>query len=232
MSNQAMKRVRADLLDDLSATLLELNAEQPKLVAIDGRSAAGKTTLADELALNVRLRGRPVLRCSFDDFHPPGHKYRSRERPYTPLSYYEAGYDYATFQTYVLDPVRYGSTRCRLAHWDSFNDVAFPEQWSDVPRGTIVIIDGIFLLRPEFRQYWDYMIWLQIDWETMIERAASRDVAWVGSAEVVIHRYRTFWIPTHTLYETKDHPTFASNVMVDNSDPETPTLVNRNAFEG
>src|SRR6266542_5592835 len=88
MSKQFIKRARADLLDDLSATLLELNAEQPKLVAIDGRSAAGKTTLADELALMVRLQGRPVLRCSMDDFHPPGHKYRSRERPYTPLSYY------------------------------------------------------------------------------------------------------------------------------------------------
>jgi uridine kinase len=231
MSKQFIKRARADLLDDLSATLLELNAEQPKLVAIDGRSAAGKTTLADELALMVRLQGRPVLRCSMDDFHPPGHKYRSRERPYTPVSYYEEGYDYATFQTYVLDPVRYGSTCCRLAHWDSFNDVAFPEQWSDVPRGAIVIIDGIFLVRPDFRQYWDYTIWLQIDWETMIERAANRDVAWVGSAEVVIHRYRTFWIPTHTLYETKDRPTFATNVIVDNSYPETPTLARKDIFE-
>src|SRR6266542_4299717 len=125
MSNRALKRARAELLDHLSAILLGLHTEEPKLVAIDGRSAAGKTTLADELALNVRMQGRPVLRCSMDDFHPPGHKYRSRERPYTPLSYYEEGYDYATFQTYVLDPVRYGSTRCRLAHWDSFNDVGF-----------------------------------------------------------------------------------------------------------
>src|SRR6266496_2644964 len=173
MSNQAMKRARAELLDHLSAILLGLRTEKPKLVAIDGRSAAGKTTLADELALNVRMQGRPVLRCSIDDFHPPGHKYRSRERPYTPISYYEEGYDYATFQTCVLDPVRYGGRPCRLAYWDSFNDVAFPECWTNVPSGAIVIIDGIFLLRPEFRQYWDYTIWLQIDWETMIERAAN-----------------------------------------------------------
>src|SRR5215213_8805017 len=147
MSDQATKLTRAELIDHLTAALLGLHTEELTLIAIDGRSAAGKTTLADELALSVRTQGRPVLCCSIDDFHPPGHKYRSGERPYTPISYYEDGYDYAMFQACVLDPARYGGERCRLAHWDSFNDVAFPEQWTDVPRGAIVIIDGIFLLR-------------------------------------------------------------------------------------
>lgn len=231
MSNRIVKLERAELLDHLSAILLGLQADAPKLVAIDGRSAAGKTTLADELALNVRMQGRPVLRCSIDDFHPPGHKVRSRKRLYTPISYYEEGYDYPTFKACVLDPVRYGGKPCRLAHWDSFNDVAFPERWTDVPNGAIVIVDGIFLLRPDFRQYWDYTIWLQIDWDTMLERAANRDIAWVGSAEVVLNRYRTFWIPTHTRYETRDHPTSVANIMVDNSYPETPTLISRTVFE-
>ena len=38
-------------------------------VAVDGRTAAGKTTLAHELALSLSDAGRVVLRASLDDFN-------------------------------------------------------------------------------------------------------------------------------------------------------------------
>jgi len=218
-----MQTTRAALLERLADAITTLRTTEPTLVAIDGRSAAGKTTLADELAAHLRAQGRPVLRSSLDDFHPPGHKYRSSERRYTPATYYAEGYSYAAFRQLVLDPLRPGgSRRCRLALWDSFNDVALPEEWIDAPNNVIMIIDGAFLLRPDLRQYWDYVIWLQIDWETMLERVAKRDVAWVGSAEIVIERYRTFWIPMHEYYEAEVEPTRFANIIVDNRQPEEP----------
>src|ERR1035437_1519127 len=103
--------LRSELIDRLTNAITGLRQHEPTLVAIDGRSAAGKTTLADELAVSVSRTGRQVLRSSIDDFHPPGHKYRSGERRYTSLSYYEEGYDYATFRAFVLDPLRPGGTR-------------------------------------------------------------------------------------------------------------------------
>ena len=44
------KLTRSELLDDLADAITRLHTDEPTLVAIDGRSAAGKTTLADELA--------------------------------------------------------------------------------------------------------------------------------------------------------------------------------------
>jgi len=232
-SGKAMKMTRSELIDQLTDAVLGLHTEEPTLVAIDGRSAAGKTTLADELAVSVSNNGRPVLRSSIDHFHPPGHKYRSSQRRYTPVSYYAEGYDYATFRAVLLDPLRHHCNRqCRLAFWDSFNDIAFPEHWTDVPSGAIIIVDGIFLFRPDLQQYWDYTIWLDIDWQNMLERAANRDVAWMGSADSVIERYRAFWIPTHQLYEAETNPRYRANVIVDNRQPETPSLIKRDAFEG
>ncbi len=225
MADRATKLTRAELLSQLTATLLGLRAQGPTLVAIDGRSAAGKTTFADDLAQSVRTHGRPTLRISIDDFHPPGYKYRSRDGLYTPRSYYTEGYDLAAFRAYALDPLREGARRCRLTYWDSFNDAAFPEAWAEIPDRVVVIIDGIFLLRPDFRHYWDYAIWLQVDWDTMIERATERDIAWVSSAEVVVNHYRSCWIPRHTFYETQDHPAQAANLIVDNRNPEMPALV-------
>lgn len=223
-----LKLTRSELLDHLAKEVTRLHTNEPTLVAIDGRSAAGKTTLADELAARVSEQGRPTLRSSIDDFHPPGHKYRSSQRRYTPMSYYAEGYDYTAFRQCVLEPLRQGgSRRCRLALWDSFNDLPFPEQWVDVPSDAIVIVDGAFLLRSDLRHYWDNTIWLQIDWQTMLERAAQRDVAWVGDADVVLDRYRTFWIPMHELYEADANPMALVNIIVDNQYPETPYLIKK-----
>lgn len=220
-----MKLIRNELLNQLTATLIGLQSKEPTLVAIDGRSAAGKTTFADELALHIQQRGRPTLRSSIDDFHPPGYKDRRQQRPYTPQTYYAECYDYAKFRAYLLDPLRNGAQHCRLAYWDSFHDVAHPEHWHEILPAVVVIVDGIFLLRSDLRHYWDYTIWLQIDWETMIQRACNRDSAWIGSAEDVEHRYRTFWIPTHQYYEAEDQATTVANLVLDNQNPEAPVVV-------
>src|SRR5262245_25717564 len=121
---------RSDMLDQLARIVTQLHSTEPTLVGIDGRSTAGTTPLADWLAERVAALGRPVLRSSIDDFHPPGHKYRSAERRYTPETYYAEGFDYAAFRQYVLDPLRPGgSRRCRPALWDSFHDAPMPEEW-------------------------------------------------------------------------------------------------------
>jgi uridine kinase len=55
--------------DALAAVAARVEAlPRPALVAVDGVSAAGKTTFADELA---HLAAAPVVRISADDFHRP-----------------------------------------------------------------------------------------------------------------------------------------------------------------
>jgi uridine kinase len=89
---------RSKVLTALADAVTSLPLGHPTRVAVDGRSAAGKTTLADELAHAVCTSGREVVRASIDDFHRPGHKDRSRHGGWTPRSYYDKGYDYDAFR--------------------------------------------------------------------------------------------------------------------------------------
>jgi uridine kinase len=57
----------------LAEAIGSITVAHPTRVAIDGPPAAGKTTLADELAVVLRTQGRDVIRATIDDFLFPGH---------------------------------------------------------------------------------------------------------------------------------------------------------------
>jgi uridine kinase len=192
-------------------------------VGIDGRSAAGKTTFADELADAIR---RPVIRASLDDFHTPGHKFRSMAEEYTAESYYDEAFDYVCFREWVVEPLMPGGSRhCRLRYWDSYHDVAYDDEPVVVPADAVLVVDGGMLMRPELADAWDMTIWIDVDWDDMVERAVARDVAWVGDADVVRRRYANRFRPMHDMYERVTNARARATVVVDNRDPERPRLL-------
>src|SRR6185437_12271535 len=126
---------------------------------------------------------------------------------WTPESYYAETYDHDAVRELLLDPLGPGGNRhCRTRLFDSYHDEWLTEEWHFPPTNAIALVDGGFLLRPELAELWDYVVWLDIDHDTMIERARRRDVAWVGSEDVVVERYRQRMIPAHTLFERLAHP--------------------------
>ena len=59
---------RQALLEQLVGNINAIHLDHPVRVAIDGIDAAGKTVLANELAVSLRFFGRQVMRASVDGF--------------------------------------------------------------------------------------------------------------------------------------------------------------------
>jgi uridine kinase len=148
------------------------------------------------------------------------------ERGYPPQTYFDEAYDYEGFERFLLVPLGpSGDRRCRLALFDAYHDHPRAEHWHVAPHESVVIVDGIFLLRPELVRHWEYVIWLEIDLEESLRRARARDVAWVGSKDVVERRYRNRNFPAHRLYREARRPLDVADVVIDNSDPESPRII-------
>ena len=65
-----MSPARRSAVADLAAAVLARRMARPMRIAIDGRTASGKTTLSAELADVLRLHG-PVITAPLDGFHRP-----------------------------------------------------------------------------------------------------------------------------------------------------------------
>jgi uridine kinase len=211
----------APAIDQVAASILELRRDRPVRVLVDGRSAAGKTSFAATLGEQLAAAGRPVLTAHFDDFHPPGYRPLGSS-VYSPERYLEAGFDFAAFERLVLAPTAPGGGR-RIARALPGDDGGASGE-TQLAEDAVLLVEGAFLLKPALRHWWDLAIWLDIGFDTMVERAVGRDVAWVGDAAKVRARYEGFWTDTHRLYETcgaRD----AAHVVIDNEAPANPRLV-------
>ena len=100
---------------DLQAWLASIERDHAVRVAVDGPDAAGKTTLACEVAACLAdVHRRPAICVSLDGFHLDQRRRHRRGRP-SPEGYIDDSFDYASLKRVVLDPLRPGATM-RLRH--------------------------------------------------------------------------------------------------------------------
>lgn len=196
-------------------------------VGIDGVDASGKTTLADELVRQLEQRGRHVIRASIDRFHRPRAE-RYRLGADSPEGYYLHSFDHGALRDVLL--VRLGpqgSRRYRRAVFDFRSDSPVEEPSVEAPQDAVLLFDGVFLFRPELDQYWDFRIFVEVDFDEALRRACERDTALFGSADAVRDRYRARYIPGQRLYLQTVRPADSANVVLKNKDPSQPQLIAR-----
>jgi uridine kinase len=213
---QQRRRVLNDprLLESLAGRIARRQRSHPLRVAIDGITAAGKTTLADELVAPLRARGRPVIRASVDGFHRPRAE-RYRRGANSPRGYYDDAFDYAALRRVLLLPLGPdGDRRYRLNTLDLATDQPTNGPYYDAPPEAVLLCDGVFLLRPELDDCWDFRIFLQADEATAVRRAGQRDRHLFGGVERAKARYWQRYIPAHRLYLAQVHPQTRADVII------------------
>jgi uridine kinase len=216
---------RAAMLDRLSEMILAVERRHPVRVGIDGHSAAGKTTLADELAAVVPRRGRPVIRASVDDFHRPAAE-RYRQGRTSARGYYEDSFDFAALRAVLLEPLGpAGSRRYQTAIFDSWLELPIQDAEREAPADAILIVDGIFLFRGDLDDVWDFRIFLHIEEEEVMRRGPSRDAEWMGSLETAVERYQRRYLPGERLYFDEVNPHARADIVIDNTNPHQPTFI-------
>lgn len=173
------------MIDILSPILCQIDAvrqcDSTVLVAIEGRCASGKSTLADQLSAHYAC---PVIHMDEFFLRP---EQRTQERYATPGE----NIDHERFLEEVLLPIRRGQRVSYRPYSCQTQQLTDPIL---LPTSPIYIVEGSYSCHPALRQHYDLRLFLSVEPEEQMRRIAERN----GPAYAEVFRER--WIPLEEAY--------------------------------
>lgn len=183
---------------ELMAAIARLATREPTIVAFDGLAGSGKTTVAN--AARRASGGRAVTIVAADDFYQPDER---NWRCWTPRQGYERYFDHVRLESELLRPLR----QRRTARFSTFDwQHRAPGPCRSVEPRDIVVVEGVFLLKPRLRPYWDASVWVQTPRDVRERRLKARgegDRDWIER-----------WMRAEDYYLEVDHPAEAATFVV------------------
>jgi uridine kinase len=212
---------RTEMLRGLRQEVRQHNRAGRVILAVDGPDGSETMPFADAFAEVLAEDGGAVYRASIDGFQRPRAERHARGND-SPDGYYRDWFDYATFRRVLIDPFRTGvGIGFQLTAFDSGRDTPVEAQWTSAPRDAVLVVDGVFLLRPELRGAWNWSVWLEVAPAAADERSAARVGGDPDPAAPSNARTRE----AQKLYVREANPRTTASAIVENSDPANPVRI-------
>lgn len=214
--------LRNELIAEISNRILSLKLPHPIRVGVSGITASGKTTLANELMGELRVRKMDVVRTSIDNFHNP-RVVRYKQGKESAIGYYEDAHDYNSFKQKLLIPLGPGGDlHYQTISLDLDKDEFVNQKSKVAKRDSIFIIDGTFLFKKDLSDLYDYKIFVNTDFELARKRGASREERNFGSFEKAEEMFITRYHAASKLYIEQHLPQLKADVVINNDDLDNP----------
>jgi uridine kinase len=220
-----------NIFNVLEEEILSIQKKPALIIGVDGIDGAGKSCFAGQLKAHLEgLRGDIVL-ISMDNFHHP-QSIRYAQGKNSPLGFYYDSYNYESFIANVIKPFRGRKKHYLTKGFDLELDKPLTEPLYEVPDNSILIVEGIFLNRPELSAFWHYSIYLDVTIETSLARNIERSRAGNDSAKIkeIEARFFTRYRPGQEVYFQQANPLSKASVIIDNNDYFNPKIIGRNAI--
>ena len=194
-------------------------AARSALVAVTGIDGCGKGYVTARIVDTLRARGAravglnidgwlnlPAVRFSETD--PSDHFYRNAIR-------------FDQLFAELVFPLRdHRSVRIEADHAEE-TATAYCKKRYEIADVDVVVLEGIYLLKRAFQDYYDLSVWIDCTFETALERAIARGQEGLPAA-ATITAYRTIYFPAQETHLDRDDPRAAATVRI-NNDPRLRT---------
>lgn len=217
--------LRKQYMKEIADHILTLKLPHPIRVGVNGITASGKTTFANELAEEMKNRGVQVIRTSIDDFHNP-RVIRYAQGKESARGYYEDAHDYTAFKERLLKPLGpNGNLQYETISHNLITDMPVHNTPLVASPTMVLIVDGTFLLKKEIEYLFDYKIFVDTDFEIARNRGVERETEAFGSYEEAEKMFINRYHAACKMYIDEHNPKECANVIFQNSNFDDPVVV-------
>lgn len=172
--------------------LTRSNKDRPLIVGIDGLSGAGKTTLVKKVEQELIILTAKVVTFHLDDHIVERNKrYQTGHEEW--YEYYYLQWDIKWLTANFFELLHNSYNNIFLPFYDNSTDSTSTKQIT-IASDNIVLIEGIFLQRQEWRRFYDFIIFLDCPRKLRYERALNRD-SYIGDYQARLSKYqRRYWL--------------------------------------
>lgn len=215
----ADKIIQAELFYTLENELIKKN--KSKIIGINGVDTSGKTTFTNYFSKYLSHVGIKNTVVHIDDFHNPSSIRSQGDNPID--AYYNNAFNYNQLINELLEPLKtYQSINKTICCLNLDTDKYENYINYNIDSDTVVLIEGVLLFRSPLNDYLDDKIFINIDFDEVLNRALIRDVPKYGLQ--FLDKYKNKYIPIQKKYIAEWEPFKNSSIVIDNNNYNRPVL--------
>src|SRR5438874_12688897 len=201
------------LASRIVATRAEKSAEQAVLVGISGIDASGKGFISEKIAQRLQEAGWRVATIKADDWLNLPEVCLSRHK--RAEHFYEHAMRVDEMFNRLIVPLKEKRSISLLAECADAKTTVYRKHLYEFRNIDIVLLEGIFLFKPSYRDYFDVKVWIDCSFATALKRASMRCQEGLPPAETV-RAFTEIYFPAQGLHFARDNPRASADAVLSN----------------
>jgi len=204
-------------IDEIVRKILERRAIVPAtrslLVGVSGIDGCGKGYLAAQLRVHLALRGVIPAILNVDGWLNLPQKRFDQTAP--AANFYENAIRMDQFFSQLVLPLRDRRSIHLVADFVEETASDYRQHTYDYEDVSVVLVEGIFLFKPQYRKYFDLAIWIDCSFPTALARAIERAQEGLSTTNTIA-AYDTIYFAAQRIHLAQDHPRENADLIFNN----------------
>lgn len=213
-------------IDEVVRKILERRANVPEtrslLVGISGIDGCGKGYLAAQLQAHLaRYSVIPAILNVDRWLNLPQTRF---DRSAPAINFYDHAIRLDQFFRQLVLPLRDRRSIHLVADIVAETASDYGKHTYDYRDVSVVLVEGIFLFKPQYRKHFDLAIWIECSFPTALARAIERAQEGLSPADTIA-AYDTIYFPAQKIHLAQDKPRENADLIFENDTHQTSALL-------